>query len=586
MGHAAPILAIFALVILLHWQLVLNINTHVIGRPFEDAFEVLWQLDWMQRAVFELQTNPFYTPDIYHPVGWHTASAAQPSWYFLLLSPVTYLFGATLTYNLLHLLLLGGIGCGIYLFVNELTDDRWASMVVGLILPSSANIQMRLGGHTHTIIATFFLCFAYLFCYRALLRKNSSNRLIIASGLFLAASILGHWYFLFIATLPMLAFLVAPTAGMVDWSHRLGRLTVIGLIALACIGPFAYLSWSAQSAMFGETAVTSLIASDSTGISFDALFRPQWWHPLWRDAADERLVFLGGESRPVTLGYTAVFLAVCSLFLSQFDKSRLFWGIGVIALIFGLGTSLHWAGQRLEINSSGVLSWLNDWLLYELALPEGRGALPLPGAVFYNYLPFYDGIRVWARFVLPLIWAVSILAGLGLAALRQRMRYGTAILAVCLALVIFEGWLTPYLFFTDVRDNHRPEVNAWLATVPNDAAIIEYPRWIDKIAMYNQGFHQHPIVNGYMSYAPRFLQEAGQAVESSWPTAAAMPFLYEWDVEYLLLSGSDSDAFQNEVLPSIIAIDGLCLTESFVEGAMGFKNSYIFTVVPEGQLCE
>ena len=324
-GHTAPVIAIFAAVFLLHWQLVININSHIIGRPFEDAFEVLWQLDWMQRAVFDLQTNPFYTSGIYHPVGWYTTSAAQPSWYFLLLSPVTYFLGATLTYNLLHLMLLGGIGCGVYVFVANLTDDRWVSFIAGLILPSSANIQMRLGGHTHTIIATFFLCFAYYFCYRALIKNQLSNKLIFASGVLLAASILGHWYFLFIATLPIVTFLFLPSANMVDFATRFKRLAIIGLIALACISPFAYMSWSAQSAMFGETALTSIAASDVTGISFDALFRPQWWHPLWRDTLDQRLVTLVGEARPVSLGYTASFLALVSLYYVPFNKTRIFW---------------------------------------------------------------------------------------------------------------------------------------------------------------------------------------------------------------------------------------------------------------------
>jgi hypothetical protein len=74
---------------MLNWPLMLHLNSHVIGRPVDDAFEVLWQLWWMQLAVFDQHVQPFYTPDMSYPRGWYTASGAQPGWYFLALAPLT-----------------------------------------------------------------------------------------------------------------------------------------------------------------------------------------------------------------------------------------------------------------------------------------------------------------------------------------------------------------------------------------------------------------------------------------------------------------------------------------------------------------
>ncbi|MFN2223265.1 MAG: hypothetical protein ACK2UH_11975, partial [Candidatus Promineifilaceae bacterium] len=70
-------LGVIALILcLMNYQLVLHASTHVVGRPFEDAFDVLWQLSWMDTAVFEKGVNPFFSPDVFYPHGWYLASSA------------------------------------------------------------------------------------------------------------------------------------------------------------------------------------------------------------------------------------------------------------------------------------------------------------------------------------------------------------------------------------------------------------------------------------------------------------------------------------------------------------------------------
>lgn len=107
-----PGLFFLLLVLIVNLPMVMNLNSHVMGRPFDDSFEVIWQLVSAKKAIFETGTNPFYTPDVYYPEGWYTASGAQPTWYFLLLSPFTAILGPIVTYNLtlLATFVLGGLG--------------------------------------------------------------------------------------------------------------------------------------------------------------------------------------------------------------------------------------------------------------------------------------------------------------------------------------------------------------------------------------------------------------------------------------------------------------------------------------------
>ena len=86
--HLLPALFFTLLVLALNYPLTLSLGTHVASNPYDDTFEVIWQLATVERAVFESHTNPFFTPDVFFPHGWYLASGAQPTWYYVL--PVSY----------------------------------------------------------------------------------------------------------------------------------------------------------------------------------------------------------------------------------------------------------------------------------------------------------------------------------------------------------------------------------------------------------------------------------------------------------------------------------------------------------------
>ncbi|MEM9773444.1 MAG: hypothetical protein AAF902_02610 [Chloroflexota bacterium] len=555
---------------------------------FDDAFEVLWQLEWMPKAIFIEQTNPFFTEKVFFPMGWHLPSAAQPSWYFLLLAPVSNWLGSTLTYNLLHLFLLLLIALGVYFFVFDLSEDSLAAVISGLIFATTANLQMRLAGHTHTLFAVCFLTWCYYACFKGLQEQESNSiKWAVCFGVLLALCMVSHWYFIFIAPLPILAIVFFPNSLMDQSLISRAKFMLLGLaVALIVITPFVLAAWYAQREMFGETVASILSHSDPTGIGLDALFRPQWQHPLWRDQISDARP---NETIVATLGYTSLILVCLSAGLRQWKETRVLWVVGFIALIFSMGTSLQWAGQRVEIrSSSAMLLWLNNLLLLDLVVEPNRIAIPLPGAVFYQYVPFFDSIRVFSRFVLPLIWSLAVLSGLAVAGIRRRYsgsRFTNLVVPVLLGLIIFEGWMTPYLNFTEVKINQRPEVNAWLDTIPNEAALMEFPRYIDKIALYNQAFHGHPIVNGYMSHTPAYLVEQGSPFMDPWPTQEAVDILRSWEVTYMFVSNSQSEAFLRDVLPTIERINGICFVKSFDQASMGFKQTIVYEIVSTGSEC-
>ena len=107
---------------------------------------------------------------------------------------------------------------------------------------------IRDSGHTHVLFGMMFLPYA-VGATLAAMTEARAGRWVVLGGIFLAATILSHWYFLFIATLPLLgAALTVSTT--VAWRRRLARLALLGAITLALITPALLLTWQARQAMF------------------------------------------------------------------------------------------------------------------------------------------------------------------------------------------------------------------------------------------------------------------------------------------------------------------------------------------------
>lgn len=589
--HVLPALFFIGLVLAVNYPLALNLNSHVVGRSFDDTFEVIWQLSAIEKAVLRTHTNPFFSPDVFFPQGWYTASGAQPPWYLLLLTPLTVVAGPVFAFNIATLATFVLAGFGTYRFVARLVGRRSAGIIAGCVYIAAPMLTLRLGGHLHVLISSMFLPYAADALHQTMsrpaepLRSGAMVRSLLWSGFFLAATILGHWYFLFIATLSLGAMALF-TPSPASWRHRLMRLTLVGGIALALLAPFALLTWDARRAMLPTGGHFTLAGAAELGFSPDYLLGPNLLHPLWRERAASAFP-VSGEQDIVSLGYAAIVLAAVGLLTSSLARTRPFIAMGLTSFILGLGPVLRWRGQMVTLNVPEWLSRRSAVLTPGLAGGPGQTAIILPGLLLYHLLPLYSSLRVWARFEFPLVLVVGILAGFGADWLLSHGRAGKLLVVVLGVVVIFEGLIVPYRDFTPVAVNNR-SADAWLASQPAGSSLVEYPRgWVDKLAMYSQSLHGLSVVNGYMSFQPTIMANVDGEL-GKWPSESAMPILREWGVDYLVLSGSTtSQEFMDDILPSTETIDGLCLVEMFPDafGLPGFDQTYIFTILPSGESC-
>ena len=577
--HALPALFFILLVLALNYPLVLNLGTHVASNPFDDTFEVIWQLATVERAVFESGTNPFFTPDVFFPHGWYLASGAQPTWYYVLLSPLTAAVGPVAAYNLITLgtLILGGFGA--YWLARRLTGSLPAGLIAGCAYMVAPFFTVRVGGHTHVLFGMMFLPFA-AGAMLAAMTEARGGRWVALGGVALAATILSHWYFLFIATLPLLGAALAG-ASAVPWRQRLARLALLGAIALALITPPLLLTWQARQAMFPSGGTFRLSDVEQHGISPDYYLGPNPTHPWVRRWV--HLYFpIRGEADIVSLGYATVALAVVGLLTTPWRRTRPLVVMGLIAFVLSLGATLRWRGERVLVSAPEWLGRALAPLTRDLILPEGQLPILLPNVVLYYALPFYNSVRVWARYAAPLMLAVALLAGFGAAWLLGKGRGGKLLAVLLGALIVFEGLALPYLAFNDVAINDRA-VNEWLAAQPAGTAIIEYPRpWVETTAMYSQSLHGQSVANGYMSFMPDFLAAVDDQL-GEWPNREALPVLREWGIDYVIVSRLGNDArFRETIWPAITDIGALCPVGSFPDAYdyQGFTDTYVFALRP------
>lgn len=569
--------------LLLHYPITFNLSTHIVGRPYEDVFEVLWQLAWLKQAVFELQVNPFYTPNVYYPVGWHLASGAQPVWYLLLLTPLTAVFGPVTTYNLAVLMLCALAGYGTYLLAHEVSGASWGSAVAGVAYMVLPALTLRFGGHLHVLISAAVLPFAYWAVFKAIQVAETPYKWSVLAGVFLGCSILGHWYFIFITSLPLIGLIVWHLTIAPDKVNLGKRLVVIGFVCAAVVAPFALLTHYARQADIDEVDSYTLLESDSFGISPDHLLWPNPLHPLWGEPIRAQIA---GEHDYISLGITTTILAVIGLWSVRQRRLYGFLFTAVIAFILALGPSLHWQGMRVEVEAVIGLRWLNQWLLSDLPFADGRVAIPMPAAFLHRYLPLYNSMRVGARFFFVLALMIAIFAAFGVQTLQKKWPSVSKIVTfVAISFILFEGFSVPYWAISEVAQNDRPELAAWLQNQPLELAIIEYPLpTVNKLAMYRQASHRHPVANGYMSFEPRYWREAAPIL-GEWPTAAALPLLREWGIDFVIINGLDDISFTEGTLTEIQAVEGLCFVKAFPEGYMGYTATYLFTIAPENNIC-
>ncbi len=152
-----------------------------------DQGAYVWFLAWGAHAAFHLQ-NPFLTREVYAPGGYNLAWAASILGPAVVLAPLTELWGAIVTFNLLAILAPAGAAWGAYLLCRDLTA-RTSSAVAGGLLFGFGSYETGVTINHLNLALVGLLPIAALLVLRRARGRISRVRFILALGVVLGAQL-------------------------------------------------------------------------------------------------------------------------------------------------------------------------------------------------------------------------------------------------------------------------------------------------------------------------------------------------------------------------------------------------------------
>jgi len=499
-----------------------QIHTHLPGDS-ADTLVHYWNGWWVKQALTAGQ-SPFHTPYLRHPTGlslvYHNFAWGSII-HWLMLEP---LVGAFAAYNLSILANLALCGFTAFLLAYELTGDRRAAFLAGLIYQCW---PFRLYQLDHpNLISTQWMPLFLLFLNRTI--HQGKRREAVITGLFLALTGYTRWQMLLpAALLGGVLLLCTLPARRASWRRWAPALLLAGLAALLALTPPALMLLNQQRSAPAdllregeeEQMQTDLLAYLTPSRSHSVL------GPLTEPAYAR---YYPNRSEPrrfaAYIGLSVLITVVLGAWSAR--RSALPWAaMALLLVLLALGSTLRVNGQ-----------------LYPKAPMPYRLAARL---YVVRLLRFPD------RFNMFLALPISILSAYGLAhalaLVRRRGQWLAWVVSGLLGLVIlFEYAAVPVpLMYPQISDFYHQ-----LAQEPGDFAVLnlKLDAKVSKHYMFAQTVHQRPIVQGktarfppgsfdYLSAQPwlRQLRLSGEMPPDHDDVSRQLKTLAQDDVRYVIL---------------------------------------------------
>lgn len=353
-----------------------HLGSRAIASDAIDSSQFMWFLAWWPHAVFH-GINPFVTHAMFVPNGFNlTWSTAMPG-PAMLLAPITELFGATVTWNVIQLASPALSAWTMFLLCRHITDRTWPSLAGGYVFGFSPYMLIHLTGGPYLALVALLPVFVLL-VLRRLEESISPRRFIVAMTASLTAEYLISSEVLLTATLFGGIALVLAYAMFAQ--HRRALVGLLRPLAIAygatvvLISPFLYFFFFGHQYPPGATHFSADLFGFALPPPFVALSRQQ---PPF-----------AGSNTETYLGLPLIIL-IC-LWVWRERHSRRTWLIALslaIAAILSLGGYLFVRGHKTGIPA--------PWLAIA-QLPVLRYAIPIRFAVFVA-LPAALIVALWCR---------------------------------------------------------------------------------------------------------------------------------------------------------------------------------------------
>jgi hypothetical protein len=517
---------------------------------------ISWDADRLRHALHGVWNAPFYFP---YP---NTLAFSENLFgVAFLVAPVYWITSnPVLTYNVAFLFSFTLAGTGMYLLVRSLTASRSAAALAGayyafcpfrMAQAQLAHIQML-------SIGWLPIALWALHEYWPSLRRRWLALFAVACCL----QVLSNTYVAYFMTVPIVIVIAFNAVTFpAPIRRRSVDLAVAAVVILAVLAPVAMQYYRVR---VDQHQVRSLGEIESGGADLRAYFVAAsglWsrWLPL------PNAVF-GETEKELFPGLVAPLLAAVGLGVAvtrRGPKSRWPFAYGVIAIagfVLSLGPLVRVWG--VVVTHHGPYDWLQ------------------------HLLPAMSGMRAASRFVVIAIIGISVLAGYGVVALRDRLpsRWRGLTIALLVAGVIADGWAVPIpVVAYNARGRLEDHAIAdWLRGKPPGAVLhlpVNAAQFQEVHYQYATLFHGDPIVNGFTGWPSPLLQMLRQPRSPLFDYdryAATVTMLRSLGVRYVFVHPDDYNMIQladGELTKSVEGLrgSGQLLAEHRLLGVYAFE---------------
>jgi hypothetical protein len=426
-----------------------------------DAQFNAWTLSW---DLHQLGNEPFsvFDANIFYPERGTLAYSENLLVAALMVAPFRLLSdNPILLLNLALLAALTTSGVASFVLTRYLTGNTWAAVTAGLLF-AFAPYRWAHVPHLQLQLA-FALPLSFYFTHRLFAEGGAKSA--VGLGLSIAAAFGSSGYYgIFLLT----ALPIVIGFELVRGSNE-ARIRGVRVLALAAL--VAVLSAAPLVLPYaGKLQEGSLRAFETTS-SYSAGARE------YLSSFSRLHFFLPKAEEPLFPGFVACSLALLALTM-----------LGAVPCQSASGTKRR--GVVWIYAAVGVLGIV-------LSLGPSGGLF----TVLFRVLPPYQGLRVPSRAAILFLFAVSVLAAIGLSRIKQKLIRNTLIAFV--AMECYAGPL-PWSFEAPVL----PKIYEEVASLSEPGALVELPlpppeRFQDNARyVYRSTVHWRPLVNGYSGFVP------------------------------------------------------------------------------------
>ena len=572
--EAAAAAGLFAVLTLVFtWPVAARIAS-VVPSDFGDSLLNTWILAWDATHF----GRGWWNANIFYPnplaLGYSEHLAAQA----LSIAPIYWLTGnAVLCYNLVFLGTFVLSGLGVFLLARAFGVSAPAAFVAGL---AYAFTPYRISSLPHIqVLSSAWMPFV-LFGFRRYFEGRRTRALVLAAAAWTLQNLSCGYYLLFFA--PVVAIYIAwelTVRGCWRSGRVIGALALVAFVVGTLTLPFLlpYLELRQLGFLPRSLAETKKYSADVYGyLTIDPNLR-LWGSVIHAWPRAEGALFSGFTVTVLAaLGSLAGFRGAWPGASAPARRALLAAAAAgeavIIALLLGFTirlpflriTSLSRTLVMVSASAAGVLAlsrdardYLRTWAssvsglfalitLFAAVMSFGPEIRAMDRrvldtslyALFYAYVPGFDGLRVPARFGMIVMLGLSMLAGIGLQWLADRLR-STYILdvavrpswliGICGMLVAVESFAAPIPVDGNSAGYARqglaplptlqltaPPVYTFLASLPTDSVIAELPLGepaFDVRYMFYSTRHWRRLVNGYSGGAPPSYESLDMALQ-------------------------------------------------------------------------